>query len=52
MSKHMDHLFRVYTKMIGDKTFCRVEETKSLKMPVVEAIKHILNPYDNRETVI
>jgi hypothetical protein len=47
--KHMDHLFRVYIKRIGDKTFCRVEETKTLNIPVVEAINHILNPYDRVE---
>jgi hypothetical protein len=47
--KHMDHLFRVYIKKIGDDTFCRVEETKNLKMPVIEAINQILNPFDNIE---
>jgi hypothetical protein len=47
--KHMDHLFRVYIKRIRNKTFCRVEETKNLKMPVIEAINHILNPYDRVE---
>jgi hypothetical protein len=44
--KHLDHLFRVYIKKLGDETFCRVEETKNLKMPVIEAINHILNPFD------
>jgi hypothetical protein len=34
--KHMDHLFRVYIKKIGNSTFCRVEETKSLKLPIIE----------------
>src|SRR5918994_3684039 len=47
--KHMDHLFRVYIKKIGSDTFCRVEETKNLKMPTIEAINHILNPYDRVE---
>jgi hypothetical protein len=47
--KHLDHLFRVYIKKIGSDTFCRVEETKSLKMPVVEAINNILNPFDKIE---
>lgn len=47
--KHMDHLFRIYIKKIGTQTFCRVEETKNLKMPVIEAINHILNPYDRVE---
>jgi hypothetical protein len=47
--KHIDHLFRVYIKRIGDKTFCRVEETKSLKMPIIEAINRILNLFDNIE---
>jgi hypothetical protein len=47
--KHMDHLFRIYIKRISNETFCRVEETKNLKMPVIEAINHILNPYDRVE---
>jgi hypothetical protein len=47
--KHMDHLFRVYIKKIGSDTFCRVEETMNLKMPVIEAINHILNPFDRME---
>jgi hypothetical protein len=47
--KHMDHLFRIYIKKIDNDTFCRVEETKSLKMPVIEAINHILNPFDKIE---
>jgi hypothetical protein len=47
--KHMDHLFRVYIKKIDNDIFCRVEETRSLKTPVIEAINHILNPYDKIE---
>jgi hypothetical protein len=50
--KHIDHLFRVYIKKIGNDTFCRVEETKSLKMTVIEAINHILNPFDRLEKQI
>jgi hypothetical protein len=49
---HMDHLFRIYIKKIGNSTFCRVEETKSLKLPVIEAINYILNPFDGIETAI
>jgi hypothetical protein len=47
--KHMDYLFRVYIKKVGNDTFCRVEETKNLKMPVIEAINCILNPFDKIE---
>jgi hypothetical protein len=47
--KHMDHLFRVYVKKIGNDTFCRVEETKNLKMPTVETINRIFNPYERIE---
>ena len=47
--KHMDHLFRIYIKRIKNETFCRVEETKNFKIPVIEAINHILNPYDRVE---
>jgi hypothetical protein len=47
--KHMDHLFRIYIKKTGIGTFCRVEETKNFKIPVIEAINHILNPYEKVE---
>jgi hypothetical protein len=47
--KHLDHLFRVYIKKTDDDTFCRVEETKNFKIPVIEAINHIFNPYDRIE---
>jgi hypothetical protein len=51
--KHMDHLFRVYIKKIGqENTFCRVEETKHLKKPVIEAIHDIFNPYERIEKQI
>lgn len=50
--KHMDHLFRIYIKRIDNEAFCRVEETKNLKMPVIDAINHILNPYDRVERQI
>lgn len=43
--KHADHLFRVYIKKIGNDTFCRVEETKNLEIPVIEAINYLFNPY-------
>lgn len=47
--KHMDRLFRIYIKRIGDNTICRVEETKNLSLPVVEAINDTFNPYDRIE---
>ncbi|HEY9386163.1 MAG TPA: hypothetical protein VIP70_03935 [Nitrososphaeraceae archaeon] len=51
--KHMDHLFRVYIKKIGEEnTFCRVEETKHLKKPVIEAIHDIFNLYERIEKQI
>jgi hypothetical protein len=51
--KHMDHLFRVYIKKIGqENTFCRIEETKHLKKPVIEAIHDIFNPYERIEKQI
>jgi hypothetical protein len=48
----MDHLFRVYIKKMGEDTFCRVEETKHLKKPVIEAIHDIFNPYERIERQI
>lgn len=47
--KHMDCLLRVYVKKIGNDTFCRVEETRNLRTPVLDAINYILNPYDRIE---
>jgi hypothetical protein len=47
--KHMDHLFRIYIKRINNETFCRVEGTRILNLPVIESINHILNPYDRVE---
>jgi hypothetical protein len=47
--KHMDHLFRIYIKKIKKGIFCRIEETKNFKTPVIEAINCIFNPYERIE---
>jgi hypothetical protein len=47
--KHTDHLFRIYIKKTGNGTFCRVEETKNFRTPVIEAINRIFNPYERIE---
>lgn len=52
--KHLDHLFRVYMKSMGNDNLCRVEETKhpEKKKPVIEAINEISNPNERVETQI
>jgi hypothetical protein len=50
--KHMGHLFRIYTKENEKGTFCRVEETKNFKTPVIEAINCIFNPYERIERLL
>jgi hypothetical protein len=47
--KHMDHLFRIYLKKNEKGTFCRVEETKNFRMPVIEAINCVFNPHERVE---
>ncbi len=35
--KHLDHLFRVYMKSMGEDTVCRVEESRHPNKPALEA---------------
>lgn len=43
---HLDHLFRLYIKAMGKDTICRVEEARTPKKPVIEAINEIFNPFE------
>lgn len=50
---HLDHLFRIYIKSMGEKTTCRAEESKnSINKPVVEALNDLFNPYERIENLI
>jgi hypothetical protein len=43
--KHLDHLFRIYIKSMGEDTVCRVEESLHPKNKrVIETINDIFNP--------
>lgn len=51
--KHLDHLFRIYIKSMGNDNLCRVEETKHpKKKPGIGAINEISNPNERVETQI
>ena len=48
---HLDHLFRIYIKSMGEKTVCRVEESlgnnsKNSKSSAIETIAAIFNPVE------
>jgi hypothetical protein len=42
---HLDHLFKIYIKALGN-TICRVEEPKQPKKSVVEFLNDIFNPLE------
>jgi hypothetical protein len=41
--KHLDHLFRVYIKSMGENTVCRVEECYSSPKTAIKVINNIFN---------
>jgi hypothetical protein len=41
--KHLDHLFRVYIKSMGENTVCRVEECYSSPKTAIKVIYNIFN---------
>jgi hypothetical protein len=47
--KHLDHLFRIYIKVMGKDTVCRVEENKHPKKPAIEVINDVFNPTESIE---
>jgi hypothetical protein len=47
--KHLDYLFRIYIKTLGEDTVCRVEENKQPKKRAAEFINDILNPMEKIE---
>jgi hypothetical protein len=51
--KHAFHLFRLYIKVRGENTLCRIEESVSFKdKTVIEAINNIFNPNERLEKQI
>lgn len=47
--KHLDHLFRIYTKSMGRDWAGRVEEEKNPNRPPIEAINDLFNPCEKLE---
>jgi hypothetical protein len=47
--RHLDHLFRVYIKSMGNRTICRVEDAPKPKKLVIDAINDIFNPVERFE---
>jgi hypothetical protein len=47
--KHLDHLFRIYIKALGNDTVCRIEENKQPKKRAVEFINDVFNPMEKIE---
>jgi len=50
--KHLDHLFCLYIKSMGEDTVYRVEERKHPKKNAIEAINDIFNPSRNKDSNI
>jgi hypothetical protein len=53
--KHLDHLFRIYIKSMGEKTVCRVEDScmsKDNKSSAIKTVKNIFNPVEKIEKQI
>jgi hypothetical protein len=55
--KHMDHLFRIYIKSMGEKTVCRIEQSlsrvsKDNKSSAIETVNNIFNPVEKVEKQI
>jgi hypothetical protein len=50
--KHLDHLFRIYIKSMGEETVARVEESLHPKKSALEIINDILNPMEKVEKQI
>jgi hypothetical protein len=50
--KHLDHLFCLYIKSMGEDTVYRVEERKHPKKNAIEAINDIFNPSRNKDSSI
>lgn len=50
--KHLDHLFRIYVKGIGQNTVCRIEESMHSDKPALQVITDIFNPVEKIERQI
>jgi hypothetical protein len=56
--KHLDHLFRIYIKSMGEKTVCRIEQSLSRvskdnkSSSAIETVNNIFNPVEKVEKQI
>jgi len=50
--KHVDHLFRIYVKSMGEDTVCRVEESQHPNKAAIELINDLFNPAERIEKIL
>jgi hypothetical protein len=50
--KHLDHLFRVYIKSMGEDTVCRVEASLHPDKPAIKLIDDVFNPVEGIERMV
>ena len=50
--KHMNHLFSLYIKSMGNDTVYRVEERKYPHKPAIDFINDVLNPIEKFEKLV
>jgi hypothetical protein len=50
--RHLDHVFRIYVKSMGEHTVCRIEESKHTQKPILQAINDIFNPWERAEKML
>jgi hypothetical protein len=50
--KHMDHLFSIYIKSMGEDTVYRIEERRHPHIPALDFINDVFNPLEKVEKLI
>jgi hypothetical protein len=50
--KHLDHLFRIYIKSMGEDTVCRVEASIHPNKPAIKVIDDVFNPAEGIERMV
>jgi hypothetical protein len=50
--KHLDHLFRIYIKSMGEDTVCRVEASLHTNKPAITVIDDVFNPAEGIKSMV
>ena len=50
--KHLDHLFRIYIKSMGEDTVCRVEASLHPNKPAIKVIDSVFNSAEGIERMV